>query len=104
MGRSKVLALGKDRPGTWREAMEQFLWFKKAGNLSQTTLDGYRSYIELFFKRFPEAFDEEKLKQSVYQFMAQKAAPAHYNLKLVYLKALFNWCIQEGIFSENPLL
>jgi hypothetical protein len=36
--------------------------------------------------------------------MAQKAKPAHYNLKLVYLKALFNWCLQEGIYSENPLL
>lgn len=104
MGRSKELKLKKESPETWREAMEQFLWFKKAGNLSQTTLEGYRNYIELFFKRFPEAFDEVKLKQSVYQFMAQQAAPAHYNLKLVYLKAFFNWCIQEGIFSENPLL
>ena len=104
MGRSKVLALKKERPGTWQEAIQQFLWFKQAENLSQTTLGGYRTYIELFFKQFPEAFDEEKLKQSVFQFMAQKAKPAHYNLKLVYLKAFFNWCLQEGIFSENPLL
>jgi site-specific recombinase XerD len=36
--------------------------------------------------------------------MAQQAKPAHYNLKLVYLKAFFNWCLQEGIISENPLL
>jgi site-specific recombinase XerD len=103
LGRSKVLALRKARSGTWQDALQEFLWFKQAENLSQATLDGYRTYIELFFKQFPDAYDEEKLKQSVFQFMAQQAKPAHYNLKLVYLKAFFNWCLQEGIFSENPL-
>jgi hypothetical protein len=101
LGRSKVLTLKKERPGTWQDAMQQFLWFKQAANLSQTTLDGYRTYIELFFKQFPEAYNEALLKQSVFQFMAQKAKPAHYNLKLVYLKALFNWCLQEGIYSNH---
>lgn len=66
MSRGKVLTLRKDRPGIWQDASQQFLWFKQAENLSQTTLDGYRTYIELFFKQFPEAYDGAMLKQSVF--------------------------------------
>jgi site-specific recombinase XerC len=35
--------------------------------------------------------------------MAQPVKPATFNLRLIYLKAFFAWCIQEGIFTENPL-
>ena len=74
--------LKKDRPGTWQDALQQFLWFKQAENLSPTTLNGYQTYIGLFFKQFPEAYDEANLKQSLSNFMAQQAKSAHYNLKL----------------------
>jgi hypothetical protein len=39
LGWSKVLALRKDRPGTWQDALQQFLWFKQAENLSQRRFD-----------------------------------------------------------------
>jgi len=103
MGRSKVVKLKSDEPATWEEAEQQFLWFKQAQNLSETTIAGYKVYIKLFFKQFPEAYEQEKLKNSVMAFMGQPAKPSHYNLKLIYLRTFFNWCISEGIFSENPL-
>lgn len=35
--------------------------------------------------------------------MSQPVKPATYNLRLVYLKTFFTWCIKEEIFLENPL-
>ncbi|MCR4432041.1 MAG: tyrosine-type recombinase/integrase [Tepidanaerobacteraceae bacterium] len=37
------------------------------------------------------------------EYMAQKMKPATYNLRLVYLKAFFKWCIGEGYLQKNPL-
>ncbi|MFZ5650120.1 MAG: tyrosine-type recombinase/integrase [Bacillota bacterium] len=35
--------------------------------------------------------------------MAQPVKPATFNLRLIYLRTFLDWCIQEGIFTENPL-
>ena len=38
MGRNKVIKLNQDRPSTWQEAMEQFIWWKEAGGLSKASI------------------------------------------------------------------
>jgi len=88
----------------WQEALGQFLWWKQAGGVSKRTLEDYERYIKGFFKYYPQAFvNSENLKNAVYEYMSKPAKPAYYNLKLVYLKAFFQWCVNEGYLSENPL-
>lgn len=35
--------------------------------------------------------------------MGKPCKPAYFNLKQIYLKSFFEWCVKEGIFSDNPL-
>lgn len=95
--------LHKRRPSTWQEALEQFLWFKQAQNLSPRTIEGYGRDISLFFTRNPEAYQPGTLRESALAYMADKVKPATFNLRLTYLKAFFDWGVGEGIFDENPL-
>ena len=88
---------------TWEEALHGFLFFKKAQGLSKTTLDDYQGHVRRFFKRFPRCWQSPKLKKSVLEFMADEMKPATFNLRLIYLKAFFEWCIEEGYLPGNPL-
>ena len=89
---------------SWEEALARFLLMKKAQGLRERTVNDYRRVVALFFRRFPDAFkDEENLSNSVYQHMAQEIGPNTYNLRLIYLKVFFNWCIEENILQKNPL-
>ena len=92
----------KSRPGTSEEALQSFLFWKQAQGLSERTVKDYRSHVALFFKRHPEAYNDN-LKPAVFEYMAQPVKPATFNLRLVYLKAFFEWCVGEKIFEENPL-
>lgn len=104
MARGKVLQLKKNVPLTWEEAMQDYLWFKQAEGLREVTLDGHKTVISLFYKRHTVAYeDPAKLKSSLYAFMGEKIKPATYNIRRNYLKQFFNWCIREGIYSENPM-
>nr|WP_315988976.1 hypothetical protein [Desulforamulus aquiferis] len=63
----------------------------------------YRSHVNILFSRYPEAFDNEHLKPAVLEYMAQPVKPATFNLRLVYLKAFFDWCVKEEYIVKNPL-
>lgn len=92
------------KPHTWEKALEAFLWWKQASGLSETTLKDYTDYVSRFFKNYPDSYqDENILKHAVYEYMGKSAKPAYYNLKLIYLKAFFTWCVDEGVLSANPL-
>ncbi|KJS76798.1 MAG: integrase [Desulfotomaculum sp. BICA1-6] len=103
MARQRVLRLKKDYPVTWEDALEQFLRRKMAEGLSPTTIHDYSKHIKRFFNYFPDAFDASCLKDCVMEHMSQKIKPATYNLRLIYLKTFFTWCLMEGIFPSNPL-
>jgi site-specific recombinase XerD len=103
MAKSRVVRIRKDLPGTWEEALEQFLFWKQAEGLSVTTLNDYKIHLRRFFSRYPQAFQPQKVKTNVLKYMAQPVKPATYNLRLVYLKTFFAWCVRGGIFYENPL-
>ena len=101
MGR--VIAIRKELPSTWQEALEQFLWFKQAQGLSTETIAGYKKDVSQFFRRNPEAWKPERLKPLALAYMSEKVKPATFNLRLSYLGAFLDWCVKEGIFPENPL-
>ncbi|GFN24284.1 tyrosine-type recombinase/integrase [Thermanaeromonas sp. C210] len=98
----KVLRIDGVREVKWQEALQQFLWKKSATGISERTLKDYRKIVSLFFGRFPEAWPKA-LKPAVYEFMADDIKPATYNLRLIYLRAFFNFCLEEGYIEENPL-
>ncbi|NPV89229.1 MAG: site-specific integrase [Firmicutes bacterium] len=103
MAKKTVLKFNRNAPQTWEDALQEFLWYKQAEGISETTANDYRTHISMFYKSFPAAYEEEQLKRSVLEYMAKPAKPAYYNLKLIYLRAFFNWSVKEGIYCSNPL-
>ncbi len=100
---SKKLKLKKQIPESWTDALQQFLYLKQAQGLAPRTLEDYRKHVTHFFTKYPQAYQEENLKQSIFEYMAQNVKPGTYNIRLVYLKAFYGWCASEGIFTTNPL-
>jgi len=101
---AKVLNIKKNTPSTWEESLQAFLFWKQAQGLSERTILDYRKHVSQLFNRFPKAFNPQNLKSAVLEYMSQQVKPATFNLRLVYLKAFFDWCIQEGILEGNPLM
>ncbi|MTI85328.1 MAG: site-specific integrase [Firmicutes bacterium] len=107
MAKKKVVTVKKKKTlpekENWEEAFQGFLLWKQAQGLSETTLDDYKKHVNLFFKRHPKAFGPKNLKAAIYVYMSEQIKPATYNLRLAYLRAFFNWCVEEGFLTENPL-
>lgn len=101
MAKEKVLRLRKDVPDSWEEVLEQFLWFKQAEGLREATVRGHRDVVRLFHTRYAEAWLNPK--KAVLAFMAEEIKAATYNIRLSYLKAFFDWCMSEGIHTDNPM-
>jgi site-specific recombinase XerD len=103
MARSKVVAIQKQCPATWEEALQQFLWWKQAQGVSKRTVDDYKLHVTMFFKRHPAVYREKDcLKKATYEYMGQPIKPATYNMRLIYLRSFFNWCLKEAIVADNP--
>jgi integrase len=106
MGKARVLRINKEQKEqneTWDEALQLFLWWKQAQGVSKRTVEDYKLHVTMFFKRYPEAWRSTKgLKMAVFEYMGQNIKPTTYNLRLIYLRAFFNWCISQGLMSENP--
>jgi site-specific recombinase XerD len=103
--KSKVLKINNvnNMTVTWEEAMEGFLFFKKANGLSQRTLSDYKEHIQYFFRRYPNSWQSPKLKISVIEYMSDDIKPATYNIRLIYLRGFFEWCCQEDYLDLNPM-
>lgn len=101
---ARVLRIGNIVPKTWDDACQDFIHWKMAQGLSDTTINDYKKHIRQFFSRYPKAFDERYLKDGLLEYMSQPIKPATYNLRLVYLRAFLNWCVKEGIITSNPLV
>lgn len=98
---AKVRSIKKDIPESWEEAMQQYLWYKKAAGLRNSTIKGQQDIIRIFFTRYPKAWDNPKT--AILAFMAENVKPATYNIRLSYIKSFFDWCVSEEIFPANPL-
>ncbi|GAE32806.1 tyrosine-type recombinase/integrase [Alkalihalobacillus hemicellulosilyticus] len=85
------------------EALEEFLYLKQAQGLRKATITGYKNHEQHFFQKFPDSWRSSELKKAIYDHMSDDIKPATYNLRLIYLRAFFNWCMEEGYLSQNPL-
>lgn len=87
----------------WDGMLKNFINLKKAEGRAPRTIQDYQYHINRFFTRFPNCMEDGSLTDCANEFMAEKAAPATYNLKRQYLKAFLRWAIKEGCFNgENP--
>jgi len=101
----KILKLQRQASRTWEDVLEDFLLQKKADGKAKRTIDDYRVRVGNFFRAYPDAWGNyETLRAAVRRYFAELAgkAPATYNLPLAYLRAFFNWCVEEGILAANP--
>ena len=87
---------------SWEDAAAEFIYFKIAEGRAERTIEDYKEHIARFFKRFPDAFDPQKARKCVLEYMSDKIRPATYNIRLAYLRSFFSWCVNEGILPENP--
>jgi len=83
----------------WDELLGIFLAEKKAQGRSVTTIKDYDYHIRQFYKRYPEG----DTKTNIYSYMSEDIAPATYNLRLAYLRAFYNWCIENEYLYINPI-
>jgi len=103
MSLKKVVRLDKKKMNTWEDSLKSFLFWKQAQGISQTTLNDYQCHVRMFFKRFSDSWDNQLLRESILEYMSDQIKPATYNLRLVYLRAFFQWCMEEGFIEKNPL-
>ena len=87
---------------SWQEAADEFIYFKMAEGRAEQTIQDYKEHLPRFFKRFPDAFDPQKARKCVLEYMSDKIKPATYNLRLAYLRCFFSWCVKEGILPSDP--
>ena len=86
---------------TWEDALQEFMYWKQAQGLAEKTLDDYNCHVKRFFSRYPDTWQSDKMRKSALEYMANKIAPATYNLRLIYLRAFFQWCLRYLLI--NPL-
>jgi len=92
---------------SWEDALEAFIFLKKANGISPRTIKDYRYHVALFFSECPQAWspqDANKTRMAVLSFLGQdNIAPATFNIRLRYLKSFFSWLVNEGAYTGNPL-
>ena len=98
-----VVPLRKPAYPSWREALEAYLLWRKATGLSDRMIQDYRIHVSRFFTRYPQAWDSPALNTCVYRYLAEPVAPATFNIRRKYLKVFFDWAVEEGLVSRNPI-
>lgn len=82
--------------------LEEFIIMRKAQGISNYTATSYRSALRNFFAEYKGSIkDSKKLKQAVYLYLSDKSS-GYYNKLLQALRQYFEYCIGEGILTENP--
>ena len=88
----------------WDYTVETFLDFKEAVHCAPSTIRGYRHTLRVFHERTkPDLNDSNGLRRAVLRLLKDYKNPYSYNLHRAYLRAFFNWCINEGL-SRNRIL
>ena len=85
-------------------ALSLFLNVKTAEQKSPSTIKDYSRFIRLFFRLYPAAWDSPTAMRAAFLnwISQQNIAPATYNLRLIYLRAFWHWCIEEEIQPSHP--
>lgn len=87
---------------SWDVAAEYFLLYKKGEWLSSRTLKDYQTHISAFFNRYPAGLANPALRSCVLEYLSEQISPYTYNLRLVYLRCFFRWCVDEGYLGADP--
>ena len=89
----------------WGEVTRTFIDFKEAVHSAPNTIRGYKHTLGIFHERTkPDLNDPNGLRRAVLRFLKDYENPYTYNLHRAYLRALFNWCIEEEIIEgSNPV-
>ena len=101
----KIIQFAPESPVTpCAAALSSFLSVKTAEQKSPATLHHYRRFISQFYRLYPSAWDSPaNMRGAFLSWIAQSnIAPATYNLRFVYLRAFWHWCIDEGIQPATP--
>lgn len=102
MKRTAVIHIKRTAPETWDDALDRFLALRRSEGAAEKTLEGYRHNVELFFRRYPDAWGPT-CRDCLIQHLSQKGiAPSTYNVRLKTLRPFFTFCTTEGAFSSSP--
>ena len=96
---AKVLRIRKEEIGL-KEALQQFLFLKRAQGLADRTIEDYQYHVGAFFK-FCDTWED--VSEKIKEYMAQDIKANTYNIRIRYLRAFFDWCVSEGFLAQNPL-
>ncbi|WP_419884990.1 tyrosine-type recombinase/integrase [Paenibacillus sp. B-A-8] len=101
----RVTKIKKNKAVGWKEALKQFLFWKKAEGVSDQTQKDYEQHVKLFFKRYSNSFETvEYLKNNLFEYLGQEGIkPCTYNNRLVYLRTFLNWCVEQELIDSNPV-
>ena len=82
---------------------EEYLLFKKAQGISERTQSDILEHIQRFFRLYSKT-TKKTLSIHVLHYMSQdNLSPYTYNLRLVYLRGFFNYCVEKEFIKENPM-
>ncbi len=85
------------------ETLETFLTFKRAMGLREPTITGYQKTIKAFFRRYPMAWSSpEVMRSAVVEWLSDDISAGFYNLRLIFLRAFWDWCVEEQLQPESP--
>lgn len=104
MARKKLTKITNDQRFNYKEALDDFLRWKSAQGRSKRSIKDYEYHVEKFFRVYPEAENMEELKKHTLSYLAIDSSPVYYNMKLIHLRAFFDFCLSEEYLSgKNPL-
>lgn len=72
----------------------------RRGAQTKRALDGKRGLLRTLLNREPGSIMQAEISDLVKKHA--KTAPIAANRNLAYASAFFNWCVDEGVLSENP--
>lgn len=102
--RPKGPKVAVNRFSSWEEVLARFLFYKETCGSAARTLEDYRKTLAQFFTRTGANFsDGNDLREKALEYLSAFDNAYTFNLRKSYLKAFFNWLVQENILDANPL-
>jgi len=87
----------------WKGYFEDFLLTKRIQGCRERTISDYTYNVNLFFKKYPNIESFVEFKLAIKDYFSKDCAPATFNNKRAYLKAFFNYLVNEQIIPKNPI-
>ena len=102
--RPKGPAVVTNKFKSWEEVVGKFLFFKQTCGIAPRTLQDYKKILVQFFNRTnADHSDSDDLKEKALEYLSKFDNAYTFNGRKTYLKAFFNWLIEEGVLETNPL-